>query len=361
MTNKIKVLLLSRYSRIGASSRLRSLQYFPYLESHGLAVTVKPLFDDEYLSQIYEHNHKSPAKIAGLFGKRLVSLFAASSYDLIWIEKEIWPHLPAFAERILHLFGKPYVVDFDDAVFHNYDLSGNVLVRRLLGRKIDAVMRHSACVVAGNAYLADRARAAGAPRIEVVPTVVDYTRYVPRRHEVGSRPVIGWIGSPSTQKYVVKIRDALAKVCRAHDARLMLVGATPQVVNELPGLDVEVVPWSEDSEAELIGRMDVGIMPLPDGPWEKGKCGYKLIQYMACAVPVVASPVGVNVKIVTTSLSGILATSASEWETSLHQLLVSHELRNTMGSAGRMAVEKYYSLQVQAPVLARLFTEITKF
>lgn len=354
----MRILLLSRYPRTGASSRLRSLQYLPYLRAHGLDVTVAPLFDDEYLAQLYGHSRRAPTKIAAVYGKRLLAMLAASSHDLIWIEKEIWPNLPAVAERLLHLLGKSYVVDYDDAVFHNYDLSGNALIRRLLGRKIDIVMRHSACVVAGNAYLAARAHAAGAPRIVQIPTVVDHTRYVPRTHSSHGRLVIGWIGSPSTQKYVVGIRDVLRKVCNQHGARLMLVGATPQIVDELGGMEVDVVPWKEESEADHIGQMDIGIMPLPNGPWEKGKCGYKLIQYMACAVPVVASPVGVNVQIVNDTGSGFLADSGTEWESALSQLLASAELRGAMGNSGRLAVENHYSLQVQAPILARIFNEV---
>jgi len=131
----------------------------------------------------------------------------------------------------------------------------------------------------------------------------------------------------------------------------MLIGATPDIVSEFLGVNVEVVSWSEETEAKLISKMDIGIMPLPDGPWEKGKCGYKLIQYMACAIPVIASPVGVNVDIVRTSKSGLLADRLVEWEDALKQLLSSHAQRIAMGKAGRTAVEKKYSLQVQAPIV----------
>lgn len=357
----MKILLLSKYPRMGASSRLRALQYLPHLESEGFDITVSSLFDDEYLHNLYKQGNRSALATAQRYLKRLIVLSSCYKYDLIWIEKEIFPYLPAFAERLLRLLGKPYVVDYDDAIFHNYDLSGNPLIRRFLGRKIDTVMRYSSCVIAGNAYLAERARTAGAPLVELVPTVVDHTRYTPRHESDNERLVIGWIGSPSTQKYVVDIREALEKACTEHNARLMLVGASPQVVAELAGLDVEVIPWSEHGEAELIRRMDIGIMPLPDGPWEKGKCGYKLIQYKACSVPVIASPVGVNVDIVSGSQSGLLACSSADWESALQQLLESAEQRAKLGSSGRQAVEETYSLQVQAPVLRRILTEaITK-
>lgn len=353
----MKILLLLKYSRMGASSRLRALQYVDHLESEGFDVTVSSLFDDEYLHNLYKYGKRSVFATAQRYLKRLIVLSSTYKYDLIWIEKEIFPYLPAFAEHLLRLQGKPYVVDYDDAIFHNYDLSENSLIRRFLGRKIDKVMRHSACVIAGNAYLAERAKAAGASRVELVPTVVDHQRYTTRNSTDNQRPVIGWIGSPSTQKYVVDIREALDKACKTHDARLMLVGASPQVLSELPGLDVEVVPWSEDREAELIRKMDIGIMPLPDGPWEMGKCGYKLIQYKACSVPVIASPVGMNVDLVNRSQSGLLAGSTADWESALQQLLESAEQRAKMGASGRQAVEETYSLQVQAPVLRRILIE----
>jgi glycosyltransferase involved in cell wall biosynthesis len=353
----MKILLLAKYSRKGASTRLRSLQYLPFLETDGFQITVTSLFDDQYLDQLYRKGERAPLRMVMLYLRRLFVLLSAFRYDLIWIEKEIFPYMPAFAERVLHWLGKRYVVDYDDAIFHNYDLSGNPILRRVLGRKIDVVMRHASCVVAGNDYLASRAQAAGAVRVELVPTVVDATRYSSKASSLAARPVMGWIGSPSTQRYVVDIAQTLTSLCQKHDARLLLVGASANIATEFPGLDVEVVPWSEASEAELIAQMDIGIMPLPDGPWEKGKCGYKLIQYMACGIPVIASPVGVNVDIVGASQCGLLAANAAEWEAALAKLLESPAQRLQLGRAGRQAVENWYSLSVQAPVLASIFTQ----
>jgi glycosyltransferase involved in cell wall biosynthesis len=353
----MKILLLSKYSRKGASTRLRSLQYLPFLEAEGFQITVTSLFDDQYLDQLYRQGKRAPLRMMMLYLRRLYVLLSVFRYDLIWIEKEIFPYMPAFAERVLHWLGKRYVVDYDDAIFHNYDLSENPILRRVLGRKIDVVMRYASCVVAGNDYLVSRAQAAGAVRVEQVPTVVDATRYSSNESSLAARPVIGWIGSPSTQSYVVGIARELTALCQKHSARLLLVGASADIATEFPDLDVEVVPWSETSEAELIAQMDVGIMPLPDGPWEKGKCGYKLIQYMACGIPVIASPVGVNVDIVGASQCGLLAANAAEWEVALDKLLESPAQRLRLGRAGRQAVENRYSLSVQAPVLAGILIQ----
>ena len=357
---KYKILVFCKYPRKGASSRLRTLQYLPCLEQQGFNITVKSLFDEEYLKNLYGKNSRSRLAIVGYYLKRLFTLLSVWRYDLIWIEYELFPYFPAFIERFLALLGKRYVVDYDDAIFHNYDMSTNQKIRRFLGGKIDVVMAKSACVVAGNAYLAERANAAGAKCIKQIPTVVDSARYTPIKITESEQPVIGWIGSPSTQKYVVGVYDALFAVCVVYNARLMLVGATAEIVNDLVGLDVDVLPWSEASEAELIGKMDIGIMPLPDGPWEKGKCGYKLIQYMACAVPVIGSPVGVNVDIIEGSKCGLLADTLEQWIIALETLLSSTQERKRLGNAGREAVETKYSLQVQAPILAHTFHEIIK-
>lgn len=323
-------------------------------------VVVNTLLDEEYLETLYRVGKKPRLRSCLLYLRRLIKFLTFFKYDLVWIEYEVFPYMPAVAERLLRLFRKPYVVDYDDAVFHNYDRSGNGLIRVLLGNKIDVVMRNSACVVAGNEYLATRARKAGARRIELVPTVVDSERYQFWESDPTTRPIIGWIGSPSTQGYVVDIRNALTKACDETGARLLLVGATDSVRQQLPGIPVDVVRWTEESEATLVAQMDVGIMPLEDGPWEKGKCGYKLIQYMACGVPVVASPVGVNVEIVNENHCGQLAESVTEWAEALTGILSSRPRQSELGLAGRKAVEQKYSLQVQAPVLAGILRSVAK-
>lgn len=348
----MKILLLSKYSRSGASSRLRTLQYIPSLESCGMRIVVKSLFDEAYLDLLYSSGKRSAGALIKCYLNRALLLLRRKDYDLIWVEKEVFPYLPIFIERFF--LRLPYVVDYDDAVFHNYDLSRFFLIRLFLKKKIDAVMQGARCVVVGNAYLGARASKAGASKISLIPTVVDSSRYL--TGGCAQQPLtIGWIGSPSTQKYVIDICDALADACRMFDAQVLLVGATHDIVAQLPGVNVKVLPWSETTEAELISKMSIGIMPLPDGPWERGKCGYKLIQYMACSVPVVASAVGVNVDIVQVNGCGYLAQSISDWKKSLGLLLESAELRAAFGASGRKAVIETFSLQAQAPVLRKVF------
>ena len=350
----MRVLLLSKYPRKGASSRLRSLQYLPYLNSRGINVVESSLFDERYLNSLYQSNQRSVLHVGCRYFKRLCVLFTLFRYDVLWIEKEVFPYFPAVVERLLKLMRKPFIVDYDDAIFHNYDLSSNALIRRVLGQKIDRVMAYASHVVAGNEYLAARATRAGSTKITIIPTVVDHTRYNPVASPESKKLIIGWIGSPSTEKYVVAIREPLIRLCREHDARLLLVGATDGVRSEFDSDLLELQPWSEASEPELISRMDIGIMPLADGPWERGKCGYKLIQYMASGKPVIASPVGVNVDIVNDAACGLLAGDDEGWGAALEAVLSDSTARARLGQQGRAAVEERYSLQAQAPRLAEV-------
>lgn len=357
----MKVLLLPKYSRLGASSRLRLLQYIPSLEGAGFDVSVSGLLDDLYLERLYSKQPISRLHVLKCYFKRFAVLLRFYNYDIIWVEKELFPFLPAWVEFFLGKTRVKVIADYDDAVFHNYDMSRSSLVRKLLGRKIDHVMKFASCVTAGNQYLASRATDAGAQCVAIVPTVVDHTRYALKEHcDEGRVPVIGWMGAPSTQQYVVDIYQSLLEVCGAGKARLFLVGATEDIKKSLPGIEVQVAPWTEENEAHLITMMDIGIMPLKDGPWECGKCGYKLIQYMATGVPVVASDVGVNHSIVTGSESGFLASTRSEWVNSLRALIDSPTLRAEKGASGRASVLSKYSLQVQSAAVVRLAKDLPR-
>ena len=344
----MKILLLSRYDWLGASSRVRFFQYIPFLESRGWQIDISPFFANSYLDALYSGASTIQAIATGYLG-RMKSFLRMSQYDLVWVEKEVFPFLPALAERLMASVGTPYIVDYDDALFHRYDRHRNLVVRSLLGHKIDAVMRYASIVIAGNGYLAQRAKKAGATRVEIVPTVIDLERYQKtKQHENTGPTIVGWIGSPVTSKYLLPLVPVFKSLLRKFDVRFIAVGADYDSLAKTP---IEVTPWSEQSEVEAILGFDVGIMPLPDSPWERGKCGYKLIQYMACGLPVVASPVGVNSEIVTHGENGFLANCLQKWEKYLSRLISTVEFRKNMGKKGRERVEQQYCLQVQAPRL----------
>lgn len=349
----LRVQLLTKHARTGASSRYRTFQYLPWLEQASIDHFVSPLFDDAYLAHKYAHGHAHPVAVLRAFMRRLCTVLLIPRHSVVFIEKELIPYFPAWIEQWLVWRRCYLIVDYDDALFHQYDNHPKKWVRRLFGKKIATVMRLSHTVVAGNSYLAEYARLAGALRVEVIPTVVDLNRYRfgGIKREFSKRFTIGWIGSPSTARYLEAIAPALAEVCANGSARVKLIGSGPL---DLPGVPFEIIQWGEATEVEEIKQFDIGIMPLPDEPWERGKCGFKLIQYMACGIPVVASPVGVNSEIVQPGVNGYLAKTHAEWVNSLLELLLDTAMRHRMGQAGRKLVEQHYSLQVTGPRFARL-------
>jgi glycosyltransferase involved in cell wall biosynthesis len=353
--HRLKVLLLCRYGPMAASTRHRCFQYLPFLAEHGFDVQVETLLDDDYLQRLYTRRGLSRTDIARSYLNRLWMLLRSRRFDLIWTYVEALPWIPGWIELPLLSSRVPYVVDYDDAVFHRYDRHQSSAIRLLLGRKIDQVMREAAVVVAGNQYIATRAREAGAKRVEILPTVVDLDRYPVAPTIANDTFTVGWIGSPVTAYNLHLVRPALEVFCERRNAHFVAVGSGSLDLGNVP---LVAKPWSESTEVEEIQRFDVGIMPLADLPFERGKNGFKLIQYMACSRPVIASPVGVNREIVTHGENGFLAMTTNEWIEALEAVEHDQGLRRVQGEAGRRLVEEHYSLRVTAPKLANLLRSV---
>lgn len=350
----MNILFLPKYDRKSASTRYRFMQYFPALEARGIHYTVSPFFDDEYLHQKFARGRACLGIILRSYLRRLKIILSAKKYDLLVIHSETLPYCPAVLEWYLRRRHIPYVFDYDDAIFHNYDQSGNFIIRLLLSNKIKNVARHASFITAGCAYLMQHARQVN-DRVKIMPTVIDLETYsrvrLPVQQE-GRTFNVGWIGSPSTTEYLHVIHPALQALSKTHDLVLTLVGAQPIT---LEGVRVKFIDWAEETEIDEVLQFDVGIMPLPDLPWTRGKCGFKLIQYMACGLPVIASPVGVNTEIVQHGVNGFLCETSAQWQEALTCLMQSPALRARMGNAGRKRVEAHYCKQVLADEMLRIF------
>ena len=353
----VNVLALTRYEALGSTSRVRFFQFLPALEAAEIHVTVAPLLDDAYIRALYNGERRGAEPIFAAYRRRFAQLSHLRNYDLLWIEKELLPWLPATVETFLARRGTRFVVDYDDATFHNYDANRYAPIRRLLGKKIDRVMQAATVVIAGNDYLGARAEAAGAKRIEYLPSIVDSARYAAEPKPPGSPFTIGWMGTPVTARYLGAIQSSLQAVCANGKGQILLVGPKDNPLPELAkdaGIEIELRKWSEATEARDVQEFDVGIMPLPDEPFERGKCGYKLIQYMASGRPVVATPLGVNRKIVNPGVTGFLAQTPEQWISALTGLRDDPESRQRMGQAGREKQEQEYSLEFAAPRLVEI-------
>lgn len=344
-----KILVLTKYESLGGSSRYRFYQYLPYLKSQDFEITVAPLLDNKYVAGINK-GKRNLSNVSIAYFQRLSRLIKHKDYDLIWIEKELLPYFPAWLEKIL-VGNIPYVVDYDDAQFHIYENSKSKLTRIFLSQKIDRVMANAKLVVAGNKYIAERAYIAGAKRVEIIPTVIDLDRYSLKKSIDSQNFNIGWIGSPATSVYLKSLQSVFQNLNEKYRCKFTLVGAGNLVLEHI---NLTIENWHEDSEVEDIKTFDVGIMPLDNTPWEQGKCGIKLIQYMACALPVVGTPIGVNQEIIQHGVNGFQANSLDEWTNYLAKLATDPHLRNIMGAKGRSMVESNYCLQVTAPKLDRL-------
>ncbi len=349
----IKVLGLALYGPLAASTRYRLGQYVPGLSALGIELELHSLLDDAYLRSRFSGRRASIRGLLLAGWRRLGVLLRLRQYDAVILYGELFPLMPAWLERALLQI--PYLYDFDDAFYLKYRTGGLGALRFALGNKSDRVIAGAAAVTAGNATLAEHARRLN-PATRLLPTVVDAARYVPTGTAKDDVFTVGWIGSPTTAVYLSELIAPLSRLGESGPVRFVVIGAKAPVV---PNVTVVEQAWSEQSEVSLINRFDVGVMPLPDDAWARGKCAFKLIQCMACGVPVVASRVGANIDVVTPGW-GVLASNVEEWLSAFQTLRDRPELRRSMGRAGRRRIEESYSLERNLPLLAEAIRNVAQ-
>jgi glycosyltransferase involved in cell wall biosynthesis len=360
VSEHIRVLALSPIPEEGAGCRFRIAQFIPYLKSVGIDVTLRSLFTADFFRLVYKRGHylRKASRFATLSLKHLASLRDLSRFDVIFLYREMFPIGPAVVERLLAMRGRPPVVfDFDDAIFLPSVSDANRLISALKAPgKVATIIRHSDQVIAGNEYLAAYARRYN-DAVTVIPTCVDTTRFAPSQAALSNNgggrsrdPIVGWIGSPTTAPYVRGLATVLQRLRKEHAFILRVSGAGEPL--DVPGITTEQPPWALGDEVRLFNTCDVGVYPLADDEWSRGKCGFKAIEFMACGVPVVATAVGVNREIVQDGVNGFLASTEDEWVEKLGRLLADPELRRRFGEAGRRTIEARYSLRIHGPALA---------
>lgn len=341
----MKILFLPKHEYMGASSRYRTLQYLSFIKEKNIDYDVSPLFSDEYLKYKYENGKENKLITFKRIFKRIKTILVdASKYDVLVIEKELIPYFPPLLEYYLKFKKIDYIVDYDDAVWHNYDKHRKFLVRLFLKNKIKTVMNNATTVVGGSQYIVDYAKNSKCKNIVKIPTVIDTKKY--KCHMITKEEnlfIIGWIGSPSSSQYILDINDVLKGFTTKYNAIVHLVGFDKKLANKL-NFKYKIIPWCEESEVEEICKFSVGIMPLSNTPFEQGKCGFKLIQYMGCKKTVIASSVGENCYIVKDNKTGFLVQSDKEWFDSLVKLYNSKDLCVEMGNLAYKSILDNYSL-----------------
>ena len=348
----------------GPSSRIRIFQFVEPLRERGIHLEVRSFFDSQTFRGLYSASGAS-AKVRALvegIRSRFEDASKVESGDVILVHRELAPTMGGLVLDRLRRQGARIVYNFDDAVFLERP-GGSRLMRSLArpDRRTADLCRAAAAVMAGNPYLASYAQAArgGPEHVHVMPTVLDTDRFRPttghrenrrrrgdRRRREDRQPTVGWIGTHSTLPYLTDLFPALAAVQARTDYRFEVI--CNRAPDPFPGLNFEFIEWAAEDELEYFEGLDIGLYPLTDDPWTRGKCGFKAIQYLACGVPTIASPVGVLAEIARDGHTGLHATDAASWEAALDRLLVDPDLRDEMGAAGRRLMVERYSVQTVA-------------
>ncbi len=353
----LKVFGFALYGPQAASHRVRLSQFQMGLSTYGIELQIQSLLDDAYVHRRFAGGRLLLWGLFAAYIRRLQVLRCSDRFDLAIVYAELLPLLPAWLEQ--RLLTVPYILDLDDAFYLKYRSGRLGLLRPFLGSKIDRLIAGAAAVTVGSHILEQYARRFN-PSVVFLPSVVDTNHYKPVERStpgpLSDSFTVGWIGSPSTAPYLQSLVEPLSQLALERPVRLLVVGGPAPLI---PGVEVIEQPWSLETEIPLIQSFDVGVMPLPDSPWARGKCAYKLIQCMACAVPVVASPVGANVDAVPTAC-GILASSPEQWLAAFRRMAADPDLRQRMGVSGRRWVKERYSLHSALPILAGAILQVAE-
>ena len=347
----MKILALTKYSYEGPSSRYRFYNYKECFSKQDIEMMIKPFFDKTYFAA----SNKIIKLFVVLFSyfKRLALicqvLIFKKRYDLLLVEYELFPYFPAVFEYLMHKRGIKYIVDYDDAIFHKYDMNNDKLIQRLFKNKIAKVMKYADHVIVCNEYLESYAKKYNSHTFRL-PTVVLLDKYKKEmetfQKEEDDIFVIGWIGSRTTSVYILKILPAIKKFADMYkNVRFDLLGFDGSLLSEedISRYHLNIIDWSEEKEIENILTFDIGIMPLHDDPWSKGKCGFKLVQYMSCKKPVIASPVGINSSLVKEGENGFLVKSINDWLHAFERLYLDKELQEKMADNNFHKIEIEYN------------------
>jgi len=354
----MKSLFLVPYPTEGASNRIRVEQYIPYLVSMGVACRIRPFVNRPFYRILYLP-HRYLEKIFWFIictANRLFDVARALGYDIIFIHREAYPFGGAVLESILRAMGKPLIFDFDDSIFLHNSSEQNIYIERLKDPgKVAKIIAMSDRVIAGNNFLKEYALKYNS-NVTVIPSSIDTGRYRPLPGAGKTdHTVIGGIGSNTTKNFLYDIEDVLIRLSgRFRGLRIKVVGANfyssrlANVINKA---------WRLEDEVSDVNSFDIGIMPMPDNDWTSGKCGFKALLYMACGIPVVASPVGVIKEMIHDGVDGFVAKGGEEWERKLSALIENDALRAELGRRGREGVLAGYSLDKTAPLFYRILKD----
>lgn len=353
----MRVVYFTKTSEVGPASRYRVYQFLPWLQQAGISYSIRPLFGSTYFSLLEIRPQIISTIARALYAavrgiQRLWDLATMGKPDLIVVEGQLLPYCPSWIERILARRGHRLAVEFDDAIY----------LTRFHEKKMPQLLKISTAAIVGNRTLAKYAQRFTSS-VRVIPTVVDTERFVPLQASTVALPgetvnavTIVWIGLAYNFSYLDALIPAIRHMQQQFNARFRVISSRAPI---LPGVDVEFIPWDLQSEVTRLQECQIGVMPLPDNEWAKGKCGLKLLQYMSLGMASVASPIGVNQDIIQDGVNGFLAATEHEWYDRLLRLCENPQLRERVGREARQTVVDRYSLDVWAPRLIACYRSLS--
>jgi glycosyltransferase involved in cell wall biosynthesis len=325
--------------------RFRIEQWEPFLAEQGISIDYYSFADEKLTKTLPKQGNFLP-KVGGLakgFLKRLSHLSKLSKYDAIYIYRTAAIIGPALPERLIKLFGRPIIFDFDDAIFLTHTNESNKLFSWMkFAGKTGSICRLSTSVVAGNAWLAEYARKYN-ENVTVIPSSVNTESYLvkPKAARQTGKVIVGWTGSSTSQTHLEMFAPVLKEIV---DRNPIEIHVHSDREPQLPGIPVVWHRWTPDNEVEVISNFDIGIMPLPDDEWSQGKCSMKALLYMSLGIPTVCSDVGMNREVIRDGENGFLASTKEEWQRALENLVGDESLRLKLGAAARKTVVETYSM-----------------
>ena len=339
------------------SQRYRFEQYLSFLEENNFQCELSCLITRKDDAVFYSEGNSSKKLwilIKAIY-KRIKDSLRYNQFDIIFVQREAIMIGSSFFEKRIKKSKAKYIFDFDDSIWLLDTSEGNKKYEWLKNpEKTVRNIRYADMVFAGNAYLANYARSCNA-HVKIIPTTIDtdFHKPIPKKE---NKLIIGWIGSHTTIKHFEYAIVFLTQIKKKYPELEIRVVGDEEYVNR--DLDVKGIAWTSATEVAMINSFSIGIMPLPDDEWAKGKCGLKGLSYMACEVPTIMSPVGVNTEIIEQGKNGFLASSTQEWIDALSLLIENPSLRESIGKAGRQTVLDNYSVRSQQNNYLQAFREV---
>lgn len=333
----MRILFFTKYTNKGPSSRYRTYNYLRFYREY----KVYSFHDDSYspkASFILKYLFK-------IYFRRLYNILKIKKNDIVFVEYEFLPYIP-FLSIYFKLFKIKYIVDYDDAIFHVYDQNSNLLIKFFLKRKISKVIKHSSAVITGSPYLTRYALNYNKNVFEI-PTSIDFDRYFnsSTKKQNTEKFIIGWIGSKTTSKnllFLIPTFNDLKNM--GYNFQINLIGFDEELKENFKNLPVKFIDWKKETEIKEVSLFSVGIMPLENNLFNKGKCAFKLIQYMACGIPTISSKFEANIK-VDRNNDNFFANTQNDWKQVFQEIFKNKNKLEAIGERNKQVIKEHYSIQ----------------